>query len=136
MKRGDFGLYYEKMKLYRPIKHLERIDYPTLNEVRAYTETYRVEYMDRVEPDKGWHKFNHSPELEVLTIGGMNNYFVVYAYPPAGVEIAKPEDILTYELWRGWILELINYEPTYRLDTATYREGYAAFKRRKTELGY
>jgi len=124
------------MKLHIPIKYLEKIEYPTFNQLAAYTETYRVEFMDRENPDKGWHKFCHSREVEVLTIGGMNNYFVIYAYPPAGVEIAMPQDVLTYELWRGWILELIGCEPTYRLDTATYREGYPAFKSRKTELGY
>jgi len=124
------------MKLYRPIKHLVKIDYPTLSQVKTYTETYRVEFMFRENPDKGWHKFSHSREVEVLTIGGINDYFVIYAYPPAGVETAKPEDVLTYELWRGWILELIGVEPTYRLDTATYREGCAAFKARKTALGY
>ncbi|MBA7536972.1 hypothetical protein ES705_29238 [subsurface metagenome] len=131
-----FELYYEEMKLHIPIKYLQKIDYPTLDEIKAYTETYRVEFMDRSDPDKGWHKFYHSRELEVLTIGGMKDYFIVYAYPPAGVEIASPEDVSTYELWRGWILELINHEPTYRLDMATHREGYAPFKRRKTELGY
>jgi len=124
------------MKLYTPAKYLERIVYPTLGEVKAYTETYRVEFMNREEPDKGWHKFQHSREVEVTTIGGINNYFLIYAYPQAGIELAKLEDIFNYELWRGWILELVNYEPTYRLDTATYREGYAAFKARKTELGY
>lgn len=124
------------MKLHIPVKYHEEIIYPTLDEVKDYTETYRVEFMDRSEPDKGWHKFYHSRQIEVLTIGGMSNYFLVYAYPPAGFTIAKPEDILKPELWRGLILELINYAPTYRLDTATYREGYAAFKRRKTELGY
>jgi len=124
------------MNIYVPAKYLERIEYPTLSEAKAYTETYRLEFMDREEPDKGWHKFSHSREVEVLTIGGMNDYFILYAYPPAGIETAKPEDVLSYELWRGWILELVNYEPTYRLDTATYREGYQAFLRRKTELGY
>ena len=124
------------MKLHRPVKYLTQIKYPTLDEVKAFTETYRVEFMDRLEPDKGWHKFYYNREVEVLVIGGMENYFVVYAYPPAGVEIAKPEHTLVYELWRGWILELVNYEPTYRLDTATYREGEAAFKSRKTWLGY
>ena len=124
------------MKLYTPVKYLEKIKYPTLDEVKAYTETYRVEYMDRLDPDKGWHKFNHSPEVEVLTIGGMRNYFIVYAYPPAGVEIARPEDVLTYELWRGWILEYMWTWQDYRLDTATYIHGVIEFKRRKTELGY
>ena len=136
MKREIFGLYYEEMKLHIPVKYLEDIEYPTINQVEAYTETYRVEHMDREEPDKGWHKFSHSREVEVLTIGGINDYFLIYAYPDAGVEIARPEDVLSYELWRGWILELVGCEPTYRLDTATYREGYAAFKARKTELGY
>ncbi|GAI78326.1 unnamed protein product, partial [marine sediment metagenome] len=125
-----------EMKLHIPVKYLQEIQYPTLSEVEAYTETYRVEFMDRSDPDTGWHKFYHSREVEVLTIGGMHHYFLIYAYPQAGIEIAKPEDVLSYELWRGWILQLVNYEPTYRLDTATYREGYTAFKRRKTELGY
>jgi len=124
------------MKLYIPVKYQEIISYPTLTEAISYTDTYRVEFMSRDNPDKGWHKFNHSREVEVLTIGGMNNYFLVYTYPPAGFESAEPEDILERELWRGLILELVTYEPTYRLDTATFREGYAAFKRRKSELGY
>ena len=124
------------MKLHIPVKYLEKIEYPTVPEVEAYTETYRVEFMDRDKPNEGWHKFNHSREVEALVIGGMNDYFLIYAYPPAGVEVAKPENVLDYELWRGWILELMNCEPTYRLDTATFREGEAAFKRRKTELGY
>ena len=124
------------MKLYLPIKYQESITYPTLDEVKAYTDTYRLVYMDRDDPDKGWHKFTHSREVEVLTIGGMQDYFLIYAYPPAGFTVAKPEDILPIELWRGLILELLDTRPTYRLDTATFREGYTAFKRRKTELGY
>jgi len=124
------------MKPHIPARYLKKIDYPSLIEVKAYTETYRLDFMDVYDPDKGWHKFYHSRVVEVLAIGGMNNYFLVYAYPPAGVEIARPEDVLSIELWVGWILELVNYEPTYRLDTATYREGYHVFKSRKTELGY
>ncbi|MBA7581690.1 hypothetical protein ES708_23598 [subsurface metagenome] len=124
------------MKLYRPVKHLETIDYPTLDQVKAFTETYRIDYMPRPDPDKAYHKFNHSREVEVLTIGGINAYFLIYAYPPAGVTTAKPEDVLTYELWRGWILRYLWQPGYYYLDTATYREGYAAFKARKTELGY
>jgi len=124
------------MKLHIPVKYLKDIHYPSISQVEAYTETYRVEYMDRENPDKGWHKFYHSREVEVLTIGGINRYFLIYAYPPAGIEIAKPGDVLSYELWRGWILQLIGGEPTYYLDTATYREGYQVFKTRKTELGY
>jgi len=124
------------MKLYIPSQYLESIKYPTVDEVKAYTETYRVEFMDRFNPDKGWHKFHFSRKVEVLTIGGINDYFLIYAYPPAGVTIAKLGDIFTYELWRGWILELVGCEPTYRLDTATFREGYQAFLIRKTELGY
>ncbi|MBA7563529.1 hypothetical protein ES708_05188 [subsurface metagenome] len=124
------------MKIYSPVKYLARIRYPTLSEVKAFTETYRVEFMDRDNPDKGWHKFSYSRTVEVLTIGGISDFFVVYAYPPGGVEIAKPEDTLNYELWRGWILERESWGAVYRLDTATYREGETAFKRRKTELGY
>lgn len=124
------------MKLYQPIRYQQTPHYPTLADIKVYTETYRRWYMDRQNPDKGYHKFDHSRRIEALIIGGINNYFLAYTYPPAGFEIAEPEDILDQELWRGLILELVNHEPTYRLDTATYREGYAAFKRRKTELGY
>jgi len=124
------------MTTYRPVPYNTTIQYPTLVEVKAFTETYRVCFMDREEPDKGWHKFRYSSEVEVLAIGGVNDYFLLYAYPPAGIVIAKPEDILPLERWRGWILMLVNYEPTYLLDTATYREGEAAFKKRKTDLGY
>ena len=124
------------MNVYRPVKYLRTIQYPTLDHIKAYTETYREEFMNWREPDKGWHKFSHSREVEVLTIGGINNFFLIYAYPPAGETIAKPADGLTFELWRGWILERINNIPTYRLDCATYREGIPAFKSRKTELGY
>ena len=124
------------MKLYRPIKYQARIVYPTLDEVKAFTETYRLEFMDRDNPDKGWHKFNHSREVEVLTIGGINDYFLVYAYPPAGFTLAEPEDILQKELWRGWILERESWGAVYRLDTSTQRDGIIEFKSRKTELGY
>lgn len=124
------------MKHYRPVPYHQKILYAILAQIEAYTEHYRVNYMDRENPDKGYHHYQHSELLEVLVIGGINNYFVIYAYPPAGVTIAEPEDVLALELWQGLILELVNYEPTYRLDTATYREGYAAFKTRKTELGY
>lgn len=124
------------MKPYRPVPYKGEIPYAVLSQIEAYTEHYRVNYMDREDPDKGFHHYQHNELVEVLIIGGMNNYFLAYAYPPAGFEIARPEDIETLVLWQGFILELVNYEPTYRLDTATFREGYAAFKNRKTELGY
>lgn len=124
------------MNIYKPVPLKTIIPYPVLLEIYAYTENYRLNFMDRENPDKGWHKFFHSSLLQVLVIGGMNDYFVIYSYPPAGIVIANPEEVLDFELWRGWILELVNYKPTYRLDTATYREGEAAFKSRKTELGY
>jgi len=124
------------MKPYIPVPYQSKIPYAVLAQIEAYTEHYRRNYMDRVNPDKGFHKYQHDDLVEIMVIGGMNDYFLVYAYPPAGVEIVVPRDVLTLELYRGWILELVNCEPTYRLDTATYREGEAAFKRRKTELGY
>ena len=107
-----------------------------MSELKAYTETYRIEFMDRENPDLGWHKFAHSRIVEVLTIGGINYYFVVYTYPPAGFEVARPEDIQSFELWRGLILEYIPQQQYYRVDTYTPTHGYSAFKRRKKELGY
>lgn len=124
------------MKPFIPVKYQQKVKYPSLSDVKIFTEYYRIGFMDREEPDKGWYKFSYSREVVVLVIGGMNDYFLVYAYPPSGVEIVVPGDVLALELYRGWILELMNCEPTYRLDTATYREGETAFIRRKTELGY
>jgi hypothetical protein len=124
------------MKPYIPVEYQKKVKYPSLSDVKIFTEYYRIGFMNREEPDKGFYKFSYSREVEVLVIGGMENYFLVYAYPPAGVTIVVPKDVLALELYRGWILHLVNYEPTYTLDTATYREGYVAFKRRKTWLGY
>ncbi len=124
------------MKLQKPVGYKELPEYPSVDEVMVYTETYRLDYMDRVEPDKGYHDFEHTRSIEVKVIGGMRDYFVVYAYPPAGFEYAEPEDILELELWQGWILEWLYNEKVYRVDTTTREQGEAEFKRRKTELGY
>lgn len=124
------------MNTYKPIKYQASIDYPSLDEVRAYTELYRVSFMNRDNPNKGWHKFTHSDTLEVLTIGGLYNYYLVYLYPPAGFTIAHPEDLLPLETWRGIILEYRPVPEIYRLDTYTPRDGIPFFKQRKTELGY
>lgn len=124
------------MKLHKPVSYQEEPEYPSIDEVKVYTETYRLDYMDRVNPDKGYHDFEHTRSIEVKVIGGMRDYFVLYAYPPAGFEIAKPEDILELELWQGWILEWLYNEKVYRVDTTTREQGEAEFKRRKTELGY
>ncbi len=124
------------MKLQKPVGYQEEPEYPSIDQVKLYTETYRLEYMDRSNPDKGYHDFEHTRSIEVKVIGGMRDYFVVYAYPPAGFEIARPEDILELELWQGWILEWLYNEKVYFLDTSTRLHGEAEFKRRKTELGY
>ncbi|MBA7495984.1 hypothetical protein ES702_06580 [subsurface metagenome] len=124
------------MKLQKPVSYKEKPEYPSTDEVKVYTETYRLDYMDRVNPDKGYHDFEHTRSIEVKVIGGMRDYFVVYAYPPAGFEVAKPEDILQLELWQGWILEWLYNEKVYRVDTTTREHGVIEFKRRKSDLGY
>jgi len=92
--------------------------------------------MPRPDPDKAWHKFNHNELIEILVIGGVRNYFLIYTYPPAGFEVAKPENVLDLELWQGWILKYLGPGTGYKLDTSTREHGIAEFKRRKTELGY
>ena len=124
------------MKLHLPVTYQEEPEYPTISQVKVYTETYRLEFMDRVNPDKGFHVFDHTRSIEVKVIGGMGDYFVIYAYPPAGFEIARPEDILELELWQGWILQWLYNEKVYRVDTTTREQGVIEFSRRKTELGY
>jgi len=124
------------MKLYRPVPYKISPSYPSLNQVETYTENYRLNYMDRFNPNLGFHRFQHTPIIEVLVIGGMSDYFLIYSYPPAGFEVASPDNIPGLELWRGWILEWLWNEKEYRLDTSTQEDGEAAFKARKTELGY
>ena len=124
------------MKLHKPVSYKERADYPSTDEVKVYTEQYRLGYMDRHNPDKGYHTFEHTRSIEVKVIGGMRDYFLAYAYAPAGFEIAQAEDILDLELWQAWILQWLYNEKVYRVDTTTREHGEAAFKRRKTELGY
>ena len=124
------------MKLYKPVTYKELPEYPSIHQVKAYTEVYRLGYMDRLNPDKGYHAFEYTRTIEVKVIGGMRDYFIVYAYAPAGFEIAEPEDIRELELWQGWILEWLYNEKVYRVDTTTREQGEAEFKRRKTQLGY
>ncbi len=92
--------------------------------------------MDRLNPNKGFHCYQRDAWLQILVIGGINNYFLVYAYPPAGFEIADPDDLLTLDIWRGYILEWLWSPKVYRLDINTPEHGEAVFKSRKTELGY
>ena len=124
------------MKLYIPVPYKISPSYPSLIRVEAYTENYRLNFMDRFNPDKCFHRFEHAPTIEVLVIGGMRDYFLIYSYPPAGFMVASPADIPNLELWRGWILHWLWNEKEYRLDTSTQEHGEAAFKARKTELGY
>ncbi|GAH58221.1 unnamed protein product [marine sediment metagenome] len=124
------------MKLHIPIKYQEKPEYPTVNEIMEFTESYRLNFMPLPDPDKAWHKFEHSRSIEVLVIGGLRRFFLIYSYPPAGFEVAKPEEVPDLDLWRGWILKYLGPGSGYKLDTSTERDGEAEFKRRKTELGY
>jgi len=124
------------MKLHIPVKYQEKPAYPTLSEVMLFTESYRIHFMPLPDPDKAWHKFEQSRSIEVLVIGGVNRYFLVYSYPPAGFEVAKPEEVPDLDLWRGWILKYLGPGSGYTLDTSTEEHGITEFKRRKTELGY
>ena len=124
------------MKRYVPVPFSSKLPYPILAQLEAYTEHYRLNFMDRFNPDKGYHNYTHSELLEVLVIGGVNDFFLVYCYPPAGFEISNPDDILNLELWQGWIFEYLFNEKVYRVDTSTREHGIPAFLSRKRELGY
>lgn len=124
------------MTTYKPVPYSERPPYAVTDQIEAYTEHYRLNFMDREEPDKGFHRYTHNDFIEILVIGGINDYFLAYAFPPAGFEVANPEDILNLELWQGWILQWLWNEKVYRIDTTTREHGIAQFLRRKAELGY
>ena len=129
-------LNYDKMKDYQPVPYEQPLPYPVIAQLKAYTEHYRQNYMDRVNPNKGFHRYQHNEWLEILVIGGIDDYFLLYAYPPAGFVISDPDDILILDLWQGFILEWLWSPKVYRLDINTPEHGEAPFKSRKTELGY
>lgn len=124
------------MKLRPPVGYQEQPAYPSDSEVKEYTETYRVEYMPLPYPDKAWHRFEHSREIEVLVIGGIANYFVIYSYPPGGFEFAEIDEVAQLDAWRGWILKYLGPGSGYKVDTSTLKDGIPAFMARKAELGY
>jgi hypothetical protein len=127
---------YDKMITYKVVPFKTMLPYPIISQLEAYTEHYRLNYMDRANPDKGYHAYQHNELLQIVVIGGINNYFLIYTYPPAGFEIADPTELETLTLWQGYILQWQPLPKTYRLDVNTIDHGETAFKARKQELGY
>ena len=107
------------MKIRPPVKYLEQPKYPSDCEVKAYAEAYRVGYMPRPNPDKAWHRFEYSRFIEMLVIGGIARFFIVYSYPPGGFEVAGPEEVGALDAWRGWVLKYLGPGSGYKVDTST-----------------
>lgn len=131
-----FRLYCPEMKPRPPIKYQEQPIYPSDSEVMQYAEIYRKEYMPLPNPDKAFHRFENSRFLDVLVIGGIARFFIVYSYPPGGFEVADTDEVEALDAWRGWVLKYLGPGSGYTVDTSTEEDGIPAFLARKTELGY
>jgi hypothetical protein len=87
------------------IKAGQQPSYPTDQEAKDYAEQHRQYVAGGVDCHEAYGKIKHSPSIDVLTTGGCKNIFFVFAYPPAGFDIAAPEDVLQLKVFEAWILE-------------------------------
>lgn len=87
-------------------------------------------------PDKAYHRFEHSRFLDVLVIGGIAGHFIVYSFPPGGFEVADTDEVEALDAWRGWVLKFIGPGSGYAVEVSTEQDGIPAFVARKAILGY
>jgi len=109
--------------------------YPGTTRVLDYAEDYRVNHFLKTGDPKGFYLYEHNRYIDVLVCGGLNNYFVIYAYSPAGFWYAGLEELELIEPWRGWILQYHPQTQSYKTLINTKNDGYGPFEALKTAIG-
>jgi hypothetical protein len=117
------------------IPRLKPPPYPATTNAIAYAEDYRLNYFCKSGDPKGFVSFHHNRYINITATGGKDNYYIVYAYPPAGFWYAGLEELERIEPWRGWILLYDPPNHTYRVIINTKNDGYEAFQTTKQAIG-
>jgi len=109
------------------VPRLKPAPYPGTTRAIHYAEQYRVDYFCKTGDPKAFAIFHHNRYIDITCTGGLGNYFIVYAYPPAGFWYAGMEELQQIEPWRGWILLFDPPRHTYTVIINTKNDGYQAF---------
>jgi len=101
--------------------------YPSNEEIKDYAHTYKDTFLPLKDCHINYHRFQHSQSVDVLCTWGCNGIFFVFAYPPAGFLIAKPQDVLQLQTFEGWILQYQAQGDLFNLLVKASRDGVAYF---------
>jgi len=89
----------------KAIPLFESAQYPSDTQAKGYAKNYREKFLPGKDPRTAYQRKKHNDMVDVLVCWGVNDIFFVFAYPPGGVEISQPEDLLTVQDLEGWIYE-------------------------------
>jgi len=109
--------------------------YPTTLDAIAYVEQYRLETFCKSGNPKSYQLFEHNRYIYTKATGGLNNYFIAYAWPPGGFWYAYITELSHHEPWRAWIFLYHPEIQTYETIIYTPNDGLEAFMGRRRRLG-
>lgn len=109
--------------------------YPNTQEAINYAEQYRLEVFVKTGDPKGYAIYQHNPHIDVKPCGGLNNYFIVYAYPPAGFWYDDLTSVTLITPFRAWILRYHPQAHSYAVLSDTHNHGFAHFENLKLAIG-
>jgi len=109
------------------VKLGEAAVYPTDAQAKGYAGYYRDNILPGNDPRTAYQVTQHDLTVDVLSTWGVDGIFFVYAYPPAGFVISKPEDVLKLQIFEGWILEYQAQDGIFNLLVKASRDGVDYF---------
>ena len=101
--------------------------YPEDAEVKYFALIFRQETNGVVDCHTAFKLINYTQSIDVLCTWGCKDIFFVYAFPPAGFVISKPEDVLKLHTFEGWILEYQAQDGIFNLLVKASRDGVDFF---------
>ncbi|MBA7645701.1 hypothetical protein ES703_53459 [subsurface metagenome] len=111
----------------KKVKIDEAPPYPTNAEAKFYAAQHKASLDGGFDCHTAHHEFQHNQTVNVKTTWGCNGIFFVFAYPPAGFIITRPEDVLKLQIFEGWILEHQAQDNIFNLLVKASRDGLDFF---------
>jgi hypothetical protein len=120
----------------KPLIQIDELPaYPNTVEAIAYAEDYRLNYLIPSGNPRGFHVYTHTPKIDVKACGGLDNYFVVYSYPPGGFWYESFDYLETLESMRAWLLHYHPPTQTWTVIAYSLTDGFDLFRLLKHEKG-
>jgi hypothetical protein len=113
------------------IKRGQEPQYPPDEEIRARARDQMYQVKGGENPRTFFSRQDYGDTLVTLVTWGVNDIFFAYAFPPAGFEIADPEEVLNLKAYEGWIFQYVPQTNKFNLLVKASRDGYEFFKARR-----